>query len=704
MVRAPLHFHGRIPVPEVAPLTYRDGVTHLELVYELSQYLKNILHPSLQSTVDQVVADAEQLLSDATAQYVDGVQEFQRIHDAFMSDVNASLIALNDGAVSGLVRDDTSLLGETLREIFVDTEKFDDLSHEIDFRVTKLTNETRDTVDTLTRHVDENLETFSDRLNDYGVRPQDFGAHGDGVTDDTDSLQSWVNYLADSDTVFSGYLPHGVYRITKRLDFSGNEYGYTIDAAPGTTILYQGEENTALWGLDTRDVTIRNIIVDAGHFTTRTQAHGVYFRRPYNVNFDTVTIRNYYNSGLILTGDWDDYDHGYLHINNVHVDGMLEGRNGILVANLHGIQGANNTAINGGVDERHSPSYGIQFKNQTSDSQLVNGYSDGWKSAYACGSDTAGMGPTGVFMSGIGTDSHRGFSAGETKAGSFDFIFRRIRDFAARFQNNSSGNTLEATLHDMTTDMTPLIHSASNNTIRVRNTLNVGNDTLVRIDSGRRQNMIIIDHVEDSLTNSSMGHIDDDSGHGNNRMISMSQLAQLNTSNADGNAYLRFGGPAKYNSFFNVTVRNGTMEYRGDGQRRLVVHQNYVGPGNDNTQSAGSSSRRYAQLFARSGSINTSDEREKTSIEPISDTVLDAWKNVEFMSYQWKDGCRTHFGVVAQHVKHVFEQYGLDPFEYGVLCYDEFTDDHGHTQSRYGVRYDEAMVVESAMIRREIGL
>ena len=166
MVRAPLHFHGRIPVPEVAPLTYRDGVTHLELVYELSQYLKNVLHPSLQSTVDQVVADAEQLLSDATAQYVDGVQEFQRIHDAFMSDVNASLIALNDGAVTDLVNDDTSKLGDALRDIFAKHADFQKFEEATTLRFDSFEETTQQRFDTFEEATDERLDTFESNTNE----------------------------------------------------------------------------------------------------------------------------------------------------------------------------------------------------------------------------------------------------------------------------------------------------------------------------------------------------------------------------------------------------------------------------------------------------------------------------------------------------------------------------------------------------------
>ena len=194
MVRAPLHFHGRIPVPEVAPLTYRDGVTHLELVYELSQYLKNVLHPSLQSTVDQVVADAEQLLSDATAQYVDGVKEFQRIHDAFMSDVNAHLMALNDGAVSDLVNDGTSMLGEALRSIFTTHVNFDEYKDTVD----KGFNDYRETVNTALENTQRDLDAqMGDFSNEVSQSLDDMET---GINQSLDTMETGINRFQDQTT------------------------------------------------------------------------------------------------------------------------------------------------------------------------------------------------------------------------------------------------------------------------------------------------------------------------------------------------------------------------------------------------------------------------------------------------------------------------------------------------------------------------
>ena len=155
----------------------------------------------------------------------------------------------------------------------------------------------------------------------------------------------------------------------------------------------------------------------------------------------------------------------------------------------------------------------------------------------------------------------------------------------------------------------------------------------------------------------------------------------------------------------------------------------------DNTSSCGLPAQRWTNVYAASGSINTSDEETKTDIEPIPESVFKAWGKVEFMQYRFKDAiklkgegaARLHFGVIAQRVKEAFESEGLDPFAYGLLCHDEWGDefesvmgvreievegetiyeeyDTGETRlvtaagSRYGIRYEEALVLECAYLR-----
>jgi len=145
-------------------------------------------------------------------------------------------------------------------------------------------------------------------------------------------------------------------------------------------------------------------------------------------------------------------------------------------------------------------------------------------------------------------------------------------------------------------------------------------------------------------------------------------------------------------------------------------------PTPDNTMKLGNYSNRWTTVYATTGTINTSDERQKQQIKPIDDACLRAWAKVEYVQYKWNDavalkgnGARWHFGLIAQRVKEAFESEGLDAFEYGLLCYDEWEaqaedkDENGHITkhaqeagNRYGVRYEEALALECAYLRSKL--
>lgn len=135
-----------------------------------------------------------------------------------------------------------------------------------------------------------------------------------------------------------------------------------------------------------------------------------------------------------------------------------------------------------------------------------------------------------------------------------------------------------------------------------------------------------------------------------------------------------------------------------------------IRPSTDNTLALGGSSNRWSVVYAGTGAINTSDEREKQQIRPIDAAALRAWSRVNYCQFKFNDaveakgdGARWHFGVIAQRVKEAFEAEGLDPFAYGVLCYDEWpaTEDRP-AGNRYGIRYEEALVLECAYLRSRL--
>lgn len=131
-------------------------------------------------------------------------------------------------------------------------------------------------------------------------------------------------------------------------------------------------------------------------------------------------------------------------------------------------------------------------------------------------------------------------------------------------------------------------------------------------------------------------------------------------------------------------------------------------PATDGTYSVGEAAHRASEIFAATGTINTSDERLKQDISSIPEAVLEAWGDVHFVQYRFKDAverkgdkARLHCGVIAQRIKETFESHGLDAFRYGLLCHDSWKQDEGHAEAgdRYSIRYDEALALECAYQR-----
>ena len=164
-------------------------------------------------------------------------------------------------------------------------------------------------------------------------------------------------------------------------------------------------------------------------------------------------------------------------------------------------------------------------------------------------------------------------------------------------------------------------------------------------------------------------------------------------------------------------------------------------PYTDNAISLGNATKRVTEVFAGTATINTSDSRCKSSVASASDTLLDAIGAVPIHTFQFTDAvekkgaesARFHVGVIAQEVASAFEAKGLDAARYGLFCHDEWPDEYAdvdvvdvpavidedgivvtpavkHKENkqiqvagdRYGIRYEELLMLECARLRREL--
>lgn len=144
---------------------------------------------------------------------------------------------------------------------------------------------------------------------------------------------------------------------------------------------------------------------------------------------------------------------------------------------------------------------------------------------------------------------------------------------------------------------------------------------------------------------------------------------------------------------------NGRLQCLGDGTWRPV---------GDNTQPLGGASNRWSVVYAGTGTINTSDAREKTEVSPFSSNELEAAKALsrEIGTFQWLQSiqakgadARTHIGLTVQRAIEIMEQHGLDPMRYGFICYDQWEDqfvEHPDEYEQLDVLDEEGNVVGSA--------
>jgi hypothetical protein len=181
-----------------------------------------------------------------------------------------------------------------------------------------------------------------------------------------------------------------------------------------------------------------------------------------------------------------------------------------------------------------------------------------------------------------------------------------------------------------------------------------------------------------------------------------------NTLNAFTAGALNIGTTAA-SSEINFNFPAGTPNY-------IMTSGAFAPAGTTSIRNLGSSSVRWKEVFASLSAINTSDRNLKTEISEIPDSWLDAWQEVDYVRYKFKDsvaqkglsGARWHLGHIAQDIYEKFDAHNLNAFDIGMLCYDkwdESIDQNGNITPSgeiWSIRPDECQFMEMALMRRSI--
>ena len=175
---------------------------------------------------------------------------------------------------------------------------------------------------------------------------------------------------------------------------------------------------------------------------------------------------------------------------------------------------------------------------------------------------------------------------------------------------------------------------------------------------------------------------------------------------SDGSIHFADGktGADAYRGQIYYSHTSNTFTFSTNGVAKLLLGPTgNLSPNADNTQPLGGASNRWSVVYAGTGTINTSDEREKQDFVDITEAERQVALGIKALikSFKFKeaiakkgDSARIHFGVSAQQVAEVFKTVGLDPNNYALFCYDEWdaNEEQGIVAgNRYGIRYDELL-------------
>lgn len=168
--------------------------------------------------------------------------------------------------------------------------------------------------------------------------------------------------------------------------------------------------------------------------------------------------------------------------------------------------------------------------------------------------------------------------------------------------------------------------------------------------------------------------------------------------------------------FFNaqtMTFQSSTVQGSGGSTISWNTHGTWnptsILPGVDNTSTNGSGALRWSTVYAATGTINTSDAREKTAVSPMTSAEIEASKQLarEIGTYKWLsaiaekgDEARKHVGFTVQKTIEIMQANGLDPMAYGFICYDSWGDEfleHPAIEAKDAVLGEDGEVLEPAV-------
>jgi len=123
-------------------------------------------------------------------------------------------------------------------------------------------------------------------------------------------------------------------------------------------------------------------------------------------------------------------------------------------------------------------------------------------------------------------------------------------------------------------------------------------------------------------------------------------------------------------------ILSGDTGLRFSGGADVILPCTTAGAVRDNAIDLGNASARFDDIWATNGTIQTSDQNEKQSIQSLTTAEMNVAKSLSSLikTFKWNsavekkgDSARTHTGIIAQDVQQAFADEGLDASNYALF-------------------------------------
>ena len=148
------------------------------------------------------------------------------------------------------------------------------------------------------------------------------------------------------------------------------------------------------------------------------------------------------------------------------------------------------------------------------------------------------------------------------------------------------------------------------------------------------------------------------------------------------------------------TTSGNIYLYDGSGFILLSGHDCSISgdthPSNDNSYSCGTSARRWTDVYATNGTIQTSDRQVKEDINYDLSDYAEFSKKIKPVSYKFSDGHRTHLGFIAQDVEQALSDCDISTENFAGFIKSEQEDG----TYNYALRYTEFIALQQYQIQK----